>query len=252
MPIHDWTLVSAGTFHDFHTVWIGAIRTVLNDGLLPTDYYAQAEQIAGDIGPDVLTLRTGPLLETNDGSNVAVVTRSPPQVQFTASTEANFYAMKQRTLVIRHSSDDHIVALLEILSPGNKSSRNSFRAFIDKAVSTWAQGYHLLLVDLQPPSKRDPDGVHGALWSEISDESYTAPLQGPFTLAAYSAGTEIKAYVNRLALGDSLPDMPLFLTSGEYVSVPLEATYKDAWRGVPKRWRTVLEPGADANGNIEK
>src|SRR5262249_52888307 len=60
MPVHDWTRVDAGIFHDFHTVWIGQIRTVLNDGLLPQGYYALAEQHAGRSIADVLTLHAGP------------------------------------------------------------------------------------------------------------------------------------------------------------------------------------------------
>ena len=35
MPIHDWTRVTAGTWHDFHLVWIAELRNVLNGGLLP-------------------------------------------------------------------------------------------------------------------------------------------------------------------------------------------------------------------------
>ncbi|MGH7226860.1 MAG: hypothetical protein ACRELF_26910, partial [Gemmataceae bacterium] len=57
MPIHDWKRVCAGTWHDFHLAWIAEIRNALNGGLLPPDYYAQAEQIAGPLGPDVLTLQ---------------------------------------------------------------------------------------------------------------------------------------------------------------------------------------------------
>jgi hypothetical protein len=56
MPVHDWTRVSAGTFHDFHQAWIIAIRDALNDGLLPEGYYAMAEQVAGRPHPDVLAL----------------------------------------------------------------------------------------------------------------------------------------------------------------------------------------------------
>src|SRR6516165_2929582 len=57
VPIHDWTRVTAGTWHDFHLAWIAEIRNALNGGILPADYYAQAEQIAGPLGPDVLTLQ---------------------------------------------------------------------------------------------------------------------------------------------------------------------------------------------------
>ena len=44
MPIHDWTRVSAGTWHDFHLAWIAELRNALNGGLLPADYYAQASK----------------------------------------------------------------------------------------------------------------------------------------------------------------------------------------------------------------
>src|SRR4051794_37951305 len=40
MPLHDWTRVEAGIFHDFHNAWVVELRTALNGGLLPPDYYA--------------------------------------------------------------------------------------------------------------------------------------------------------------------------------------------------------------------
>ena len=58
MPVHDWTRVFDGAFHDFHFAWIAELRNCLNSGLLPPDYYAMAEQVAGPIVPDVLTLQT--------------------------------------------------------------------------------------------------------------------------------------------------------------------------------------------------
>jgi hypothetical protein len=56
MPVHDWTCVPAGIFHHFHQQWMTAISNALNAGRLPPGYYALAEQIAGDMVPDVLTL----------------------------------------------------------------------------------------------------------------------------------------------------------------------------------------------------
>lgn len=57
MPIHVWTRVEAENFHDFHLEWISRIKEALNGGILPPDYYALAEQQAGRVTPDVLTLR---------------------------------------------------------------------------------------------------------------------------------------------------------------------------------------------------
>jgi hypothetical protein len=241
MPIHEWTRVSAGTFHDFHCAWIIELRNVLNKGLLPPDYYAQAEQRATDVGLALhVNGNSGGQLSSETTATTAVAI-APPRVRFTAMTEIDEYTRKRRTLVIRHSSGDRIVALIEILSPGNKANKHEFRAFVDKAVGTLLHGYHLLLVDLFPPTVRDPQGIHGAIWSEIKDDSYLAPPDKPLTLAAYSAGSPTRAYVEPVAIGDSLPDMPLFLEPDSYVSVPLGKTYDAAWEGVPRRWRGLLE-----------
>lgn len=61
MPVHDWTKVEAGVFHDFHHLWITSIRRALNSGVLPPDYYAMADQVAGPGNPDVLALQRRPV-----------------------------------------------------------------------------------------------------------------------------------------------------------------------------------------------
>ena len=59
MPIHDWPRVFDGAFHAFHHAWIAELQKALNSGILPPDYYALAEQVAGPTVPDALTLRAG-------------------------------------------------------------------------------------------------------------------------------------------------------------------------------------------------
>ena len=242
MPVHDWTRVSAGTFHDFHCTWIPLIKIRLNDGLLPSGYYAQVEQAAGEITTDVLTLQTNDrdTQQQEEPAGIAVSV-APPQVEITASLEAAHYASQRRRLVIRHSSDDRVVAVIEVMSPGNKAGRREWRKFIDKATGPIQEGKHLLVVDLLPPTRRDTNGVHGAIWAELGDESYAIPPGKPLTAASYAADDIPHAYVQPLAVGDKLPSMPLFLTSQSYVSAPLEETYIAAYRSVPERWRTVLE-----------
>ena len=246
MPVHDWTRVNAGTFHDFHCTWVPEIKNRLNEGILPPEYYAQVEQVMGEMTADILTLRAEPASGKSDpdegGGLATVVVAVPPKVRFTAELEIDSYAARARRVVIRHSSDDHIVALIEVLSPGNKSSRTAFQTFVNKAAAALKQGCHLLLIDFLPPGPRDPEGIHGALWAELGDDSYVAPRDQPLTLASYSSGPRKKAYVETLAVGALLTPMSLFLTAATYVSVPLEETYQAAYRGVPRRWREVLDP----------
>ena len=66
MPIHDWTRVIPGTFHHFHHNWITALSIALNARVLPSNYYAMAEQIAGGLGPGVLTLESVDLQEEGE------------------------------------------------------------------------------------------------------------------------------------------------------------------------------------------
>lgn len=243
MPVHDWTRVSAGTFHHFHNFYVPELCRVLNDGLLPPGYYAMTEQLAGRAVPDVLTLQVEePDDFKTDGvpGGLAVAT-APPQVSFSAAFETDLYARRQRAVTVRTTSGDRVVAMLEVVSPGNKASRYEFDRFIAKAYAALTSGCHLLLIDLFPPGRRDPNGMHGALAAEFGDIGFTLPPGKPLTLAAYSAGAPIRYYVQPAAVGDSLCDMPLFLTAEVYIPVPLEATYARAWAAVPPRWRDVLE-----------
>jgi len=248
MPVHDWSRVDAGIFHHFHHGWIDQLQRALNGGLLPSTYYALAEQYAGKYGPDVLTLQQHDESGQDESENGsarpgALALAPPPKVRFTATTEMMHYVMKQNAVVVRHISGDHVVAIIEVVSPGNKSSQNTLHKFVEKAAGALFQGYHLLILDLIPPGPRDPQGIHGAIWEEIEDNSYRAPADKPLTLAAYSADDVMQAYVEPIAVGDRLPDMPLFLTPDACVHVPLEATYQAAWDGVPRRWQSVLTGG---------
>jgi len=245
MPIHDWSRVGAGIFHDFHHAWIEEIKRALNGGLLPDTYYALAEQHAAGFGPDVLTLQGGAGQDpgpddTPDPGGGGLVTTAPA-VRLAAESDREFYRRKQTTVAVRHVSGDRVVAMAEIVSPGNKASRHGIRSFVDKAAELLDRRIHLLLIDLHPPGPRDPHGMHGAVWEEIAGQEYDLPADRPFTLAAYESGLNVRAYVQAAAVGDMLPDMPLFLEPGAHVPVPLEATYQAAWQAVPRRWRAVLE-----------
>jgi hypothetical protein len=245
MPVHDWTRVEAGIFHHFHHQWITSITDALNAGLLPEDYYALAEQEAAGFGPDILTLQVGQPEDNGDsgpanGSGGLLV--AAPKVRFTAECPHEFHRRKKSAIAIRHVSGDALVAVVEIVSPGNKAARNPFKALVDKACELLEHKIHLLLIDLFPPTKRDPNGIHAAIWDAIAEEPFALPPEQPLTLASYVSGPTVRAYVNTVAVGEPLPDMPLYLDPHGYVLVPLEATYQAAWQAVPRRWRAVLEP----------
>jgi hypothetical protein len=79
------------------------------------------------------------------------------------------------------------------------------------------------------------------IWEEISGQDYVAPTDKPLTLVGYESGLTVRAFVEPIAVGDALCDMPLFLEPGEYILTPLEATYQSAYAVFPRRWKAVLE-----------
>jgi hypothetical protein len=135
--------------------------------------------------------------------------------------------------------------MIEIVSPGNKDSRHAIGAFARKAVEFLQAGIHLLIIDLFPPNRRNPQGIHKMIWDRLGDQPFAPPPDKPLTLAAYVAGPEIVAYVEPVAVGDVLPDRPIFLTHDFDIDCPLDATYEAAWNVFPAALKGPLEePGA--------
>jgi hypothetical protein len=242
MPIHDWTRVDAGLFHHFHQDWTIELCRSLNAGRLPPGYTALTDQQTGGPIPDVLALHRGPKSPAKGvtGSGLAVAT-APPRARFIQEFEEDTYARRANRLRIQHRHG-HVVAVIEIVSPGNKNTRTALRTFVRKAADLIWQGIHLLVVDLFPPSQRDPQGIHGAIWDEIAGRPFELPADKPLTVAAYRAVPTKTAYVEPVAVGDELPTLPIFLTEDEYVPAPLEETYRGSWTVFPADFKELLAP----------
>jgi hypothetical protein len=243
MPVHDWSRVDPNLFHDFHQTWTINIRNILNWGLLPKGYSALVEQHAGGVVPDVIALqrRSRPNRPTErTGGNV--VTASPPKTRHVVQAKAEISAALGNMITIRHPLG-RVVCVIEIVSPGNKSGRSVLRSFVEKTAEFLRQGVNVLVIDLFPPSARDPQGIHKAIWDEIEDQPFELPPDKPLTLAAYVAGIPKRAYVEPVGVGDQLPDMAAYLDSDSYVPVPLEATYQATWASCPEDMREAVERG---------
>ena len=246
MPVHDWARVDANVFHHFHQRWTIAICDALNAGLLPSGYSALVEQHAGGLVPDVLALERR--LRSSGPAEPAggILTATPPKTRLVRQAKLVLAARANR-IAIRHRLGE-IVCVMEVVSPGNKSGRAALRAFVDKTIEFLRQGIHLLVIDILPPTSRDPQGTHQVIWNEIEEEPFELVPGKPLTLAAYVAGDlltgrETTAYVELVGVGDPLPDMPAYLDVGGYVQVPLEATYQAAWATCPADLRELVETG---------
>ena len=249
MPVHDWTRVPAGLFHDFHQSWSIRIKDALNAGRLPKGVDALVEQRSGPFQTDVLAVerRNRPQPGALNGG---VIVRERPAARIVRRTDKSAYSERANRVVVRYHLG-RIIAIIEIVSPGNKDGRAALQDFVKKTVAFLREGIHVLIVDLFPPTPRDPSGLHKIIWDEFHEEDFAFPQGKDRILASYESGPEMTAYVEPVAVADVLPDMPLFLWDEFHMPTPLELTYQAAWEASPEGMRTAVETGVMPEDDAE-
>ena len=256
MPVHDWKKAPKGCFHHFHQQWVGELCDALNAGRLPAGFFALVETQTMGVVPDVQTIRrqarngagngagNGPVGGRSRSGGVAVA-EAPPRTRFVLRQTQQEAEAKRASRVAIHESFGELVAIVEVVSPGNKDREEALTTFVEKAQGLLEAGVHLLLVDLFPPGRRDPQGVHPLIWGDDADGEFALPAEAPLTLASYRAGLPREAYVEPVAVGAALPEMPLFLARSRYVPTPLESSYLTTWNKCPVEFRELVGPGAE-------
>ena len=180
VPLHDWTRVSAGKWHDMHLAWTGALRTELNEGALPDPFFALAEPVTGfRITSDG---EEGPLLPEHwrrEPDMLAAVGRSAtadhaagngtahfakPSVGVAAAEAPSRFALFERItranvrrrVTVRHPDGDRVVAIVEFASPGNRDAFPKVFHFARTVAAALEAGVHCVLIEPFPPTTAAP------------------------------------------------------------------------------------------------
>lgn len=250
MAIHDWTKIFAGGFHHFHQAWVLRISDQLNRGILPEGYFAAAEQASGGSYPDVVALEMDVHEPgASDGSESSAlrqtggvaITNAPPDVRFKFDSEVFQYAEKADRIAIRNVSGNKVVAIVEVISPGNKHSGLAFNRFREKIHFLIERGIQILIIDLFPPGTFDPDGIPRGLQIESESIVPKTTKDEPLSFISLRVSDHVSGFVELSAVGKDVPTMPLFLNSERYVYVPLNDSYNQAWTSLPRPWQELLE-----------
>src|SRR5262249_26214953 len=128
-------------------------------------------------------------------------------------------------IAVRHQ-EGRLVAVVEIISPGDKASGAALRGLVETMVEAITRRGPGLVIDPSPPGPHDPQGIHKAIWDALEEEEFELPSDRPLIAASYDLGPLPVTYVEPMAVGDVLPEMPLFLVSESYVPAPLESSYQ--------------------------
>ena len=249
MAIHDWTRIFAGGFHHFHQSWVLRISDQLNGGILPEGYFAAVEQASSGSYPDVVALEMNvPESSDTDGSESSgpyhggiALADAPPKVRFTFDSEVVPYAERDDRIAIHNLSGNKVVAIIEVVSPGNKHSGLAFNKFRKKIHRLIERGIQILVIDLFPPGTFDPEGIARGLQIESESIVPETTRDEPLSFVSLRVSDHVSGFVELGSVGKDVPAMPLFLNSGRYVSVPLNDSYTHAWTSLPRPWQELLE-----------
>lgn len=208
------------------------------------------EPDVGQAEPDLLTLQAredrleeadrSPQLSRDDDSAGAVLLAAPPVL--VQDLGPDHTKLRRRIVVHSEWQGDRVVAVIELVSPGNKASRTKAAEFVDKATSFVGAGIHLLVIDLHPATGPVPEGFHGLICEALGHRPPELPRDKGLQLVSYQVrdGGYPRAYVRQVGVGEALPDMPLFLLPHHFLPIPLERTYGEALPSLAEKFRQVL------------
>ena len=179
MPMHDWTRVDAGIYLDFHHEWISEIkraepRVAATRLLCPCRasgcrVRAGCLDVARPDGRHGLQRRG---CRDSGTSQDDVLHRTPRRVP-TAQEKHGGSPSRQRGSHCRHRRNRRA---------GKQKQCQLLRAFVQKACELMEQRIHLLLLEPFPPGRRDPNGIHSAIWEQFTDGPFGLPPEKPLTM----------------------------------------------------------------------
>ena len=214
----------------FHGAWAEAIARMLNEGLLPERYYAEARvQIGGQVEIDVGAFTE----EGHDelgSTNGGVAVWAPPRPLATVPLSFAHPDIVE-VQILADRAGPQIVAALELVSPANKDRPSHRRQFAVKCAAYLQQGISVLIVDVVTDRHAN---LHRELL-QLLDVTVATPCQNDKDLYATAyrsvAATEalrLELWAEPLVVGADLPVMPLWLESNLSVPIDLEQTYQAA------------------------
>jgi Protein of unknown function (DUF4058) len=246
MPLRDHfrpPLDNLLPWEGFHATWpvmiVGRLRRQLPRRylVLPRVHSGSSAEI------DVATFRDESEIPAATGSGngnaggVATGVWAPPRPTLTIATDLPAQDVIE-VRVYDEKSGRRLVAAVEIVSPANKDRPEHRRAFVSKCLGLLQELVSLVVVDIVT--------TRGAnLYSELleaigqSDPLLSRDSSAPYVAACRSAKAQtdwlLETWAYPLAIGQSLPKVPLWVADDFAVPLELEESYEEscALLGVP-------------------
>lgn len=215
----------------FHGAWAAAMARLLNAGVLPSGFYAiPFLDRDGPVEIDVASLQEANSPEPNESGEVTLWT--PPQPALSIAVE---WPEMHNIRVEIHSEggDPQLAAAVELVSPRNKDRQAARTAFVEKCANHLRLGAGVVVVDVVTTRRAD---LHADLLvalgsSEIAPS--TPDVGGSLTAVSYRSVNQegegsLQVWTQVLAMGQTLPTLPLWLAGLQAVPLNLETSHAAA------------------------
>jgi hypothetical protein len=217
-------------WRSFHGAWAAAMARLLNQGILPPGYYAvPLVDFDGPVEIDVAALRGhgAPLAEGESGTSLLWTAPAPGAAVAVEMPAVDAVEVQ----VFADDGDPRLMAAVELLSPRNKDRPQGRRAFAVKCVGYLQQGSSVVVVDTVTTRRAD---MQGEILSLLGVPSGAVAMPAGMSAVSYRAPAregdqqQLQLWPEPLALGESLPTLPLWIAADYSVRLDLEASYRMA------------------------
>lgn len=214
-------------WESFHASWANEIMAALNQGGLPSGYFAETQlSFGGRVEVDVATMTnsgaTSSKVDNNGG--VAVQTGAATTVLVMPAV----FPDEVEVLIFEESGGPSLVGAIELISPGNKDRADARRAFAAKCATYLHSGVGLLMIDAVTTRQAN---LHDELIQLMGQEdTFKFPFDSLLYCVTYRpirtelSGDQIEIRPLSLILGQLLPTVSLSLRRGPTILIELEAT----------------------------
>ncbi len=225
-PVRRW--------ESLHSYWASELGGWLNANVLPPNYFAEVQLHVGsrfevDIGAFEWDDRDSIEAQGGDGGTALAVAARTWVAPAPTSRLPAIFPDSMEVLVYANEGGPILAAAIELVSPGNKDRPASRKAFASKCASYLQQGVGLVIVDIVTDHHAN---LHDELVALLSGGGSGGEGSGLYTSAYRPVRREgdehHDAWIVELAVGRSLPTMPLALRRGPTVPLDLGTPYRDA------------------------
>jgi hypothetical protein len=218
-------------WESFHATWAGTLADVLNRELLPPGFIA-LEQLHAGAGVEIDVGTFGdPATTTANGGGTATATRTVWTPAAAPVVLPGEFPTRATVEILSTDGGRTLVAAIEMVSPANKDRATKRRLFAAKCATYLGRGIGLVVVDVVTSRQAN---LHNEMIDLIGlDAALRMPGAPSLYAVAYRPLSEagvgrIETWPMPLAVGQTLPTVPLSLEAELCLPVDLEAAYVEA------------------------